>query len=174
MIHEHTLAGPLNAEVYAAAGLPTVLTVHGPVDADMRRFYRMLGDEVALMAISDRQRQLAPQLNWVATVHNAVDVRAWPYQEARGDYVLFLGRFHPHKAPHLAVEAVHAAGLPLVLAGKCAEPVEKEYFAREIEPRLIRPTRSSVWPMRPTSGACWPALDAWCSRCSGKSRSAWS
>jgi glycosyltransferase involved in cell wall biosynthesis len=69
-------------------------------------------------------------------VHNAVDVRTWPYHERKGDYVLFLGRFHPHKAPHLALEAAHAAGLPLVLAGKCAEPLEKEYFAREIEPRL--------------------------------------
>jgi glycosyltransferase involved in cell wall biosynthesis len=136
VVHEHTLAGPLNAHAYASAGLPTVLTVHGPVDEDMRRFYRKLGTDATLVAISDRQRQLAPELNWAGTVHNAIDVSTWPYREEKGDYALFLGRFHPHKAPHLALDAAHTAGLPLVLAGKCAEPLEKQYFAREVEPRL--------------------------------------
>src|SRR5207245_4214353 len=39
-------------------------------------------------------------------------------------------------APHPAREAAHAAGLPLVLAGKCAEPLEMRYFDREVKPRL--------------------------------------
>jgi glycosyltransferase involved in cell wall biosynthesis len=136
VVHDHTLAGPLNAPAYAALGLPTVVTVHGPVDDDLRRYYRELGDDVHLVAISDRQRELAPDLNWTATVHNALRVEDWPFQEQKDDYALFLGRFHPDKAPHLALDAAHAAGLRLVLAGKCAEPIEKEYFEREIRPRL--------------------------------------
>ncbi len=31
-----------------------------------------------------------------------------------------------------------AAGLPIVLAGKCSEPIERAYFAREVEPRIGR------------------------------------
>ncbi|MFC5233614.1 glycosyltransferase family 4 protein [Pseudonocardia zijingensis] len=136
VVHDHTLAGPLNAPAYAALGLPTVVTVHGPVDDDLRRYYRELGDDVHLVAISDRQRALAPELNWTATVHNALRLDDWPFQEQKCDYALFLGRFHPDKAPHLALDAAHAAGLRLVLAGKCAEPIEKEYFEREVRPRL--------------------------------------
>jgi glycosyltransferase involved in cell wall biosynthesis len=34
------------------------------------------------------------------------------------------------------MDAAHAAGLDLVLAGKCAEKVEVEYFEREVRPRL--------------------------------------
>ncbi len=136
LVHDHTLAGPLNAPAYAGLGLPTVATVHGPVDAEMRDYYRLLGREVALVAISDRQRELAPELNWVGTVHNALRLETWPFQADKQDYALFLGRFHPNKAPHLALEAAHAAGIPLVLAGKCAEPLEKEYFDREVKPRL--------------------------------------
>ncbi|MFD1152216.1 glycosyltransferase family 4 protein [Saccharothrix hoggarensis] len=136
VVHDHTLAGPLNAPAFAALGVPTVATVHGPVDTDMRRYYRELGGDVGLVAISDRQRELAPELNWVGTVHNALRVEDWPFRERKEDYALFLGRFHPDKAPHLALEAAHAAGVPLVLAGKCAEPVEKEYFEREVRPRL--------------------------------------
>ncbi|MEU4744415.1 glycosyltransferase family 4 protein [Actinosynnema sp. NPDC023658] len=136
VVHDHTLAGPLNAPAFAAMGLRTVATVHGPVDTDMRRYYRELGGDVGLVAISDRQRELAPELNWVGTVHNALRLGDWPFRERKEDYALFLGRFHPDKAPHLALDAAHAAGVPLVLAGKCAEPIEKEYFEAEVRPRL--------------------------------------
>jgi glycosyltransferase involved in cell wall biosynthesis len=136
VVHDHTLAGPLNAPAYAAMDLPTVVTMHGPVDDDLCRYYGALGSDISLVAISERQRQLAPDLNWVGMVHNALRVESWPFSRDKGDYALFLGRYHPDKAPHLALEAAHAAGLPLVLAGKCAEPQEKEYFDREIRPRL--------------------------------------
>jgi len=135
-VHEHTFSGPLNAPVYAGLGLPTVVTVHGPVDADMHRFYSVLGSEAHLVAISHRQRALAADLNWVGTVHNALRLDTWPFRVDKEDFALFLGRFHPQKAPHVALDAAHAAGLPLVLAGKCAEPIEKQYFEREVRPRL--------------------------------------
>jgi glycosyltransferase involved in cell wall biosynthesis len=136
VVHENTLSGPLNAAVYANLGLPTVVTVHGPVDGEMFRYYRELGTDVALVAISHRQRVLAAELNWVGTVHNALRLDTWPFQAEKEDFALFLGRFHPDKAPHVALDAAHAAGLPLVLAGKCAEPIEKQYFDREVRPRL--------------------------------------
>jgi hypothetical protein len=79
---------------------------------------------------------LAAELNWIGTVHNALRLETWPFHPDKEDFALFLGRFHPDKAPHLALEAAHAAGLPLVLAGKCAEPLEKQYFDKEVKPRL--------------------------------------
>lgn len=136
VVHDHTFAGPMNAAGYAAMGLPAVVTVHGPVNADLRRYYRALGGDVALVAISERQRSLAPELNWISTVHNGLAPETWPFETEKEDYALFLGRYHPDKGVHLAVEAAHAAGLPLILAGKCAEPLEQRYFAEEVEPRL--------------------------------------
>jgi glycosyltransferase involved in cell wall biosynthesis len=136
VVHDHTMGGPLNAAAYAALGLPTVVTMHGPVDDDLYRYYRTLGEDVHMVAISGRQRQLAPDLNWAGTVHNALRADTWPFRPEKEAYALFLGRFHPNKAPHLALEAAHTAGLPLILAGKCAEPVERAYFEREVRPRL--------------------------------------
>ncbi|GGK43584.1 glycosyl transferase [Pilimelia terevasa] len=136
VVHDHTGAGPLNAAVYAAMGLPTVVTMHGPVEADTAGLYRALADSIHLVAISDRQRQLAPDLPWLRTVHNAVRLADWPYRAEAGSYALFLGRFNRDKAPHLAVEAAHAAGVPLILAGRCSDPAEKAYFAAEVRPRL--------------------------------------
>jgi glycosyltransferase involved in cell wall biosynthesis len=136
LVHDHTFAGPLNAQAYAGLGLPTVVTVHGPVEDDSYRYYRELGKDVALVAISDRQRELAPDLNWVGRVHNALHVEQWPFQADKGDYALFLGRFNACKAPHLALRAAHEAGIPLVLAGKCSEPAELAYFEKEVRPLL--------------------------------------
>ncbi|MFR9751960.1 glycosyltransferase family 4 protein [Nocardia sp. 004] len=136
LVHDHTFAGPLNAFAFQQLGLPTVLTVHGPIEDDIYRYYRDLGDEVALVAISDRQRELASGLNWSGRVHNALNVDDWPFRVEKDDYALFLGRFNECKAPHLALEAAHAAGIPLVLAGKCSERTEQAYFEEKVRPLL--------------------------------------
>jgi glycosyltransferase involved in cell wall biosynthesis len=133
LVHDHTLAGPLTVDGRSA---PTIATVHGPVDCDLRVLYFELGSALPLVAISRRQRVLAPELSWTATVHNGVDVRTWPFLRRKEGFALFLGRFCPDKAPHLALEAAHEAGLPLVLAGKCAEPAERAYFKTHVAPRL--------------------------------------
>ncbi|HEX2073083.1 MAG TPA: glycosyltransferase [Geodermatophilus sp.] len=136
VVHDHTPAGPLNAAVLRSYGVPTVHTVHGPVEEATRRYYADLGTDVALVAVSRRQRELAPDLDWLDVVHDALRLEAWPFRAQKRNYALFLGRFHRQQAPHLALEAAHAAGLPLVLAGACSEPVEREYFEREVRPRL--------------------------------------
>jgi glycosyltransferase involved in cell wall biosynthesis len=132
VIHDHTMAGPLMARGRLT---PTVVTAHGPVRGDSGEYYRALGDTVQLIAISNAQRSMAPDLPWMATVHNAIRAETFPFKTEKEEYALFLGRFHPEKAPHLAIDAARAAGLPVVLAGKCSEPIERAYFMREIEPR---------------------------------------
>ncbi|MFI5780591.1 glycosyltransferase family 4 protein [Nocardia sp. NPDC051570] len=136
VIHDHTFAGPLNAPVYQALGVPTVVTVHGPVDGEEQTYYGALGESAQLIAISDRQRGLAPQLNWLGRVYNAVRTSEWPFQKEKQDFALFLGRYAPYKGPDLALEAAHAAGVPLVLAAKMNEPAEKSYFRRAVRPLL--------------------------------------
>jgi glycosyltransferase involved in cell wall biosynthesis len=50
--------------------------------------------------------------------------------------VLWLARFSPDKGPDVAIGACRAAGLPLVLAGKCNEPAERRYYEQVVEPML--------------------------------------
>jgi glycosyltransferase involved in cell wall biosynthesis len=133
LVHDHTLAGPLSAR---GRGVPTVVTMHGPVAGEPGEYYRQLGHTVSLIAISAAQRRAAPDLPWRGTVHNAIDVTTFPYRADKEESLLFLGRLHPDKGVHLAIDAARAAGLPIVVAGKCSEPVELEYFRRLIEPRL--------------------------------------
>ncbi|WP_369634517.1 glycosyltransferase family 4 protein [Nocardia sp. JMUB6875] len=136
IVHDHTFAGPGNAAAYRMLGIPTVVTVHGPVDPEMHEYYRSFDRSVRLVAISDRQRSLAPDLNWVARVHNAIRPEEWPFRTEKLDYALFLGRYAPYKGPHLALEAAHTAGLRLVLAGKCNELPERTFFSKFVAPLL--------------------------------------
>lgn len=136
LIHDHTFAGALNAPAFRRLGIPSVITVHGSVDSELADYYREIGDSAGLVAISDRQRDLAPDLNWVGRVHNALHPGDWPFSATKGDYALFLGRFSPDKGPDLALHAAHEAGVPLVLAAKCSEPGERRYFEETIRPLL--------------------------------------
>ena len=133
VVHDHTVAGPLTA---AARSAPTVATVHGPAEGDMADYYRELGDLVSLVAISEAQRAMAPELNWVSTVHNGIDVASFPFEEHKEDWVLFMGRFCADKGPDLAIDAARAAGRSIVLAGKANERAEQEYLEQVIRPRL--------------------------------------
>jgi glycosyltransferase involved in cell wall biosynthesis len=133
VVHDHSLAGPLLAR---SRPVPTVVTMHGPVDGEQGEYFRWLGDSVEVVAISDAQRRLNPLINWYARVHNAIDVASFPFEPKKDDYVVWLGRFNADKGPHLAIDAARRAGLKIVLAGKCNEPAEKVFFDAEIRPRL--------------------------------------
>jgi len=135
VVHDHTLAGPLLA---VGRPTPTVVTMHGPVDGELGDYFASLGDAVSVVAISDAQRVARPDLNWVGTVHNAIDVASFPLSETKSDYVLWMGRFSPSKGAHLAIAAARDAGMRLIMAGKCQEPPEMEYFAHEVAPHLGR------------------------------------
>jgi glycosyltransferase involved in cell wall biosynthesis len=133
IVHDHTEGGPLLA---TGRAVPTVVTAHGPVTGEFGEYYRALEDTVGLVAVSDAQRRLAPDLNWVGTVHNAVQLGDFPFREDKDDFLLFLGRASRDKGPHLAIDAARAAGRPILLAGKCAADDEQEYFDQEVRPRL--------------------------------------
>jgi glycosyltransferase involved in cell wall biosynthesis len=137
VVHDHSLAGPLTAN---GRRTPTIVTTHGPCSGEMASYYRYLHGDVHLVAISESQRRLAPDLNWAGLVHNAIRVAAYPFQARKEDYVLFMGRFVEEKGAHLAIDAARAAGRRIVLAGKMREPCERAYFEAEIRPRLGRDT----------------------------------
>jgi glycosyltransferase involved in cell wall biosynthesis len=143
VVHDHTCAGPLLA---FGRRQPTVMTAHGPVIGELGEYYRRLSADAALVAISDAQRAGAPQLPWRATVPNAVDVNRHVFSDSKDDFVLFLGRVSPEKAPDLAIQAARAAGRELVAAVKCNEPPEVMYYEQRVEP-LIGP--DVTWLVNP-------------------------
>jgi glycosyltransferase involved in cell wall biosynthesis len=135
VIHDHTLLGPLWA---VANGVPAsvVTTAHGPFTPELSALYRSVGGEVAIVAISEHQRWTAPSVPVARVIHHGIDVDRVPPGNGDGGYVLFLGRMHPDKGVHRAIEVARAAGKRLLIAAKMWEPAERHYFAEQVEPLL--------------------------------------
>lgn len=133
LVHDHTLAGPLLAR---GRSVPTLVTAHGPVRGEPGDYLVALGTSVDVVAISQAQQRFRPEVNWLTTVHNGIEVDSFPLGKGDGGYLLFLGRFNPDKGAHLAIDAARAAGRRLLLAGKLNEPAERAYFADAVAPRL--------------------------------------
>jgi len=133
LVHDHSLVGPLMS---GGRPVPTVVTAHGPVEGELGEYYRSFAPGVGVVAISQHQRKLAPDINWVGTVYNAIPVDEYPFRADKEDFCLFLGRVNREKAPDLAIRAARAAGRPIVLAAKCSEPEEQRYFDERVKPLL--------------------------------------
>ncbi|WP_320067676.1 glycosyltransferase [Micromonospora sp. RTGN7] len=134
VVHDHTTIGPL---VAGRRAVPTVATVHGNPVGEYGIVLSDTDRGVGLVAISHTQRRLNQVLPWVGTVHNALDVVDVPHKTEPGrGPVLWLARFSPDKGPDLAIRACRAAGLPLILAGKCNEPAERRYYEQVVAPMV--------------------------------------
>ena len=70
-------------------------------------------------------------------VYNAIDVASFPYSERKDDYLLFLSRISPDKAPHLAIEVAKRLGRRMILAGKVdPNPTDEAYFDDFLRPLI--------------------------------------
>jgi glycosyltransferase involved in cell wall biosynthesis len=109
---------------------PVLTTIHGFSSPRIMPVYRKYRDGY-FVSISDSDR--APGLNYLATVYNGIDLSLYPFQESGGDDLIFLGRIHPDKGVHLAIEAARLTGLPLLIAGIVQD---RAYFREQVEPHL--------------------------------------
>jgi glycosyltransferase involved in cell wall biosynthesis len=127
IVHDHTQIGVLTA---AHRRPVTIVTCHNAVTGpdSFPDPARALGRRLRLVSVSAAQRRDAPDLNWIGTVHNGVNVDDFPFRSSKDDFLLYLGRISPHKGVHLAIETARAARRRLVIAGSWTTPAEREYF----------------------------------------------
>src|SRR5579871_1568821 len=114
---------------------PVLTTIHGFSSPKIMPVYEKYRDGY-FVSISNSDR--APGLNYMATVYNGIDLSLYPLQESGGDDLIFLGRIHPDKGVHLAIEVARLSGLPLLIAGIIQD---RAYFREQVEPHLDRQIR---------------------------------
>ncbi len=138
VIHDHTLIGP-----FFAARFPdrcVVTTNHGPFNTELIDLYAEIADSIPVIAISHHQAASARGLRIAAVIHHGLDLDEFPFAagegDAKGDYLLFLGRMVPEKGARRAAEIANQAGARLLIAAKMREPTEKQFFTEQIEPLL--------------------------------------
>jgi len=109
---------------------PVVTTIHGFSSPRIMPVYHKYGDGY-FVSVSDSDR--APGLNYVATVYNGIDLSLYPFQRSAGGDLVFLGRIHPDKGVHLAIEAARLSGRRLIIAGIIQD---QAYFDQQVKPHL--------------------------------------
>ena len=138
LIHDHDgfASRSMGALVNRMVGTPIVATLHGPADVPTQESLASLRENLRFIAITDYQRQGFPDLHFIATIPNAIDLERHPFSAEKDDYLLFIGRMIADKGAHTAVEVAKRLDNRLILAGKINEEAEREYFATEVEPFL--------------------------------------
>ncbi len=133
VIHSHM--DYLGYPILRETGIPFVTTLHGRMHLpELRPVYEMF-DDVALVSISDAQREPLPDANYVATIHHGIPERLLTPGSGAGGYLAFIGRISPEKAPDAAVRIAALAGMKLKIAAK-VDAADREYFSTRIEPLL--------------------------------------
>ena len=124
---------------------PLVSTLHG--SAWNHEHHRLLGRyrDQPFVSISDAERAFYPSLNYVGTVYNGIDLNQMPFRSEKDDYLLYVGRLAPEKAPDLAIATARLAGHRLLLVGP-REPRHSSFFTTAVEPHL-GPDVDYVGPM---------------------------
>jgi glycosyltransferase involved in cell wall biosynthesis len=110
---------------------PVVTTIHGFSSEEIVPVFQAYQDIAHYVSISDADRH--PSLSYAATIHHGIDVGQFTFREAAGGYLLFLGRIHPDKGTHHAIELARRTGLPLIIAGIIQDV---GYFREQVEPHL--------------------------------------
>src|SRR5207253_1899214 len=148
VIHLHCdyLAYP----VLARTGVPFLATLHGRLDLpELKLVYKAFAD-VPVVSISDSQREPLPQARYVATVYHGLPEQLLLPGDGAGEYLAFLGRISPEKAPDRAIRIAARAGMKLKIAAKI-DRVDREYFAAEELHLLDRTIIRAVFEQRFTS-----------------------
>jgi glycosyltransferase involved in cell wall biosynthesis len=108
-----------------------VTTIHGFSSERILPVFRAYDDVAHYVSISASDRH--PDLTYAATIHHGIDVQSFTYAAGDGGYLLFLGRIHPDKGTHVAIDVARRAGVPLVIAGVVQDG---DYHAREVLPHV--------------------------------------
>ena len=134
LIHNHMNCYPLAFSPLIKT--PIVTTLHGSalLEEYTHSLYLRFKD-LPYVSISNTERSGLPQLNYIATVYNGIDLKQFTFRPKPGQYLLFLGRISAEKGTHLAIEVAKATSLPLKIAA-IVPPEEQDYFKKEIEPQL--------------------------------------
>jgi glycosyltransferase involved in cell wall biosynthesis len=109
---------------------PIITTVHGFSLDQFRLVYRKYR-HTHFVSISDADRD--PYLPYVATVYNGIRLEEFTFNPSPEDYLVFVGRIHPDKGVHLAIDVARRTGRPLIIAGIIQDD---DYFQQRVKPQL--------------------------------------
>jgi glycosyltransferase involved in cell wall biosynthesis len=128
LVHNHLDWLPLAFAGHCRA--PMLTTVHGFSGPGIMPAY-VRAEAGSLVSISNSDRRAG--VDYVATVHHGVAVDELPFSAGAGPGLVVLGRIHPDKGIHTAIEIARRAGRRLTI---CGIVHDERYFAEQVAPHV--------------------------------------
>ncbi|HWZ14418.1 MAG TPA: glycosyltransferase family 4 protein [Mucilaginibacter sp.] len=110
---------------------PVITTIHGFSSPKIVPVYKKYNSTGYYVSISNADR--SPELNYMATVYNGLNIKDFEFTEMPDDYLLYFGRIHPDKGTAEAIEIAKNSGHKLLIAGLVQDA---NYFKEKVEPQL--------------------------------------
>ena len=110
---------------------PVITTIHGfssPRIIPVYKKYNSIGHYVSI-SNSDR----SPDLDYLATVYNGLNVDQFEFNDRSDDYLLYFGRIHHDKGTAEAIEIAKKSKHKLLIAGLIQD---ENYFNEKVKPHL--------------------------------------
>lgn len=129
IIHNHMGFHPIALVPYLS--IPMVTTLHSSLPPDFPYLAEAF-KEYPFVSISDAQRKLSPELNYVATVYHGIDVKSFqPNFEKKDNHFVFLGTLSENKGIDIAVWFASQLGVKLTIAGEIRGE-DKSFLEKEV------------------------------------------
>ncbi len=108
---------------------PIVTTIHGFSSSKIIPVYKKYNNSNFYVSISDSDR--SPELDYIATVYNGININEFTFRFKSKDYLLFFGRIHPEKGTYESIQIAKQLGKKLIISGLIQD---NEYFNTKVKP----------------------------------------
>ena len=116
--------------------VPVIYTLHDPITGWWHELIHMYHTPNQFyVSISNNQRLPAPELQFIGTVHNGIDIDHFPFSNEHEDYLLFVGRIVPDKGVDQAITLAKKTKHKLYIIGPTFND-QLYYFEHKIKPHL--------------------------------------
>ena len=112
---------------------PTISTLHSPLDSN-RKMLQYFKKTQYYASISDNQREGMPDLQFITTAYNGINLDKIPFAEEKEDYLVFAGRLMDIKGAAEAIEVAKKSNLRLYLFGSVDE--NDDYWKDKLKPHI--------------------------------------
>lgn len=108
---------------------PMITTIHGFSSKHILPVYKKYNASSDYVSISNSDRN--PELDYIATVYNGINIKDFTYNHEPSEYLLFFGRIHPEKGVYEAIKIAKESKRALIISGYIQD---EEYFIGRVKP----------------------------------------
>ena len=110
---------------------PMVTTIHGFSSSKIIPVYKKYNNTTHYVSISNSDRN--PELEYIATVYNGINIDEFIFNREPEDYLLFFGRIHPEKGTYEAIKIAKESKRRLIISGLVQD---RKYFIQKVKPHV--------------------------------------